>query len=174
MRQLVEATYDAKQNEYHLTLSIDDILHQFTVKARYRTRQDSEKRPIVLGFRPKEIYTFILPSDPAMSALHQALFTLKNTGKIELPIDLDHHESAQAQREALDQHVYVIDGNRFATFEEFYEEIGAVLIPDTWWGRNLDALIASYTGILAHWVRGLSPLYGKTRRNHGRIWVMKP
>ena len=34
---------------------------------------------------------------------------------------------------------YRIDGNRFSTLEQFYEEIGRVLIPDAEWGRNLDA-----------------------------------
>jgi RNAse (barnase) inhibitor barstar len=34
---------------------------------------------------------------------------------------------------------YVIDGERFATLEEFYDEISRVLIPDACWGRNLDA-----------------------------------
>ncbi len=35
--------------------------------------------------------------------------------------------------------VYVIDGTRFATLEEFYDEISSVLIPDATWGRNVDA-----------------------------------
>ena len=34
---------------------------------------------------------------------------------------------------------YEIDGKDFATLEEFYDEISRVLIPDAWWGRNLDA-----------------------------------
>lgn len=34
---------------------------------------------------------------------------------------------------------YIIDGARFSTLEEFYEEISRVLIPDCWWGRNLNA-----------------------------------
>ena len=34
---------------------------------------------------------------------------------------------------------YVIDGKRFNTLEEFYEEISEVLIPDKAWGKNLDA-----------------------------------
>ena len=34
---------------------------------------------------------------------------------------------------------YQIDGSRFATLEEFYEEVSEVLIPGESWGRNLDA-----------------------------------
>jgi RNAse (barnase) inhibitor barstar len=34
---------------------------------------------------------------------------------------------------------YILDGRRFATLEEFYEEISRVLIPGAAWGRNLDA-----------------------------------
>ncbi|MBW1869467.1 MAG: barstar family protein [Deltaproteobacteria bacterium] len=34
---------------------------------------------------------------------------------------------------------YEIDGVRFSTLEEFYDEISNVLIPGTEWGRNLDA-----------------------------------
>jgi RNAse (barnase) inhibitor barstar len=34
---------------------------------------------------------------------------------------------------------YEIDGARFSTLQEFYDEIGRVLIPDARWGRNLDA-----------------------------------
>jgi RNAse (barnase) inhibitor barstar len=32
-----------------------------------------------------------------------------------------------------------IDGDRFDTLEEFYDEISRVLIPGAFWGRNLDA-----------------------------------
>lgn len=35
--------------------------------------------------------------------------------------------------------VYEIDGTRFSTLEEFYDEVSHILIPDDWWGRNLDA-----------------------------------
>ncbi len=35
--------------------------------------------------------------------------------------------------------VYEIDGNRFSTLEEFYDEISRVLIPGAYWGRNLNA-----------------------------------
>lgn len=35
--------------------------------------------------------------------------------------------------------VYEIDGTRFSTLEEFYEEVSRVLIPEADWGRNLDA-----------------------------------
>ncbi|MEI8019041.1 MAG: inositol monophosphatase family protein [Schlesneria sp.] len=35
---------------------------------------------------------------------------------------------------------YEIDGANFTTLEEFYDEIGRVLIPGKAWGRNLDAL----------------------------------
>lgn len=34
---------------------------------------------------------------------------------------------------------YQIDGSRFATLEEFFEEVSRVLIPGEPWGRNLDA-----------------------------------
>jgi hypothetical protein len=34
---------------------------------------------------------------------------------------------------------YEIDGTRFSTLEEFFEEICRVLIPDAIWGHNLDA-----------------------------------
>src|SRR5690348_8636074 len=34
---------------------------------------------------------------------------------------------------------FVIDGERFSTLEEFYDEISRVLIPGAAWGRNLDA-----------------------------------
>jgi RNAse (barnase) inhibitor barstar len=35
--------------------------------------------------------------------------------------------------------VYEIDGSRLSTLEEFYDEVGRVLIPDADWGHNLDA-----------------------------------
>lgn len=35
--------------------------------------------------------------------------------------------------------VYEIDGSRFSTLEEFYDEVSRVLIPGAEWGRNLDA-----------------------------------
>ena len=34
---------------------------------------------------------------------------------------------------------YVIDGMRFHDMDGFYDEIGEQLIPETYWGRNLDA-----------------------------------
>lgn len=34
---------------------------------------------------------------------------------------------------------YTIDGSRIGSLEEFYDEIGRVLIPNHRWGRNLDA-----------------------------------
>lgn len=34
---------------------------------------------------------------------------------------------------------YEIDGTRFSTLEEFYDEVSRVLIPGVLWGRNLDA-----------------------------------
>jgi RNAse (barnase) inhibitor barstar len=34
---------------------------------------------------------------------------------------------------------YIIDGKDFASLNEFYDEITAVLIPDDYWGQNLDA-----------------------------------
>jgi RNAse (barnase) inhibitor barstar len=35
--------------------------------------------------------------------------------------------------------VYEIDGYRFSTLDEFYEEVSRVLIPGAEWGHNLDA-----------------------------------
>ena len=35
--------------------------------------------------------------------------------------------------------IYEIDGARFSTLEEFYEEISNILIPGAKWGKNLDA-----------------------------------
>ena len=37
------------------------------------------------------------------------------------------------------QATYEIDGQRFSTLEEFYDEISRVLIPGAQWGHNLDA-----------------------------------
>jgi RNAse (barnase) inhibitor barstar len=34
---------------------------------------------------------------------------------------------------------FEIDGSRFSTLEEFYDEVHRVLIPLASWGRNLDA-----------------------------------
>ena len=34
---------------------------------------------------------------------------------------------------------YEIDGTRFSTLEDFYDEVSRVLIPGVFWGRNLDA-----------------------------------
>lgn len=34
---------------------------------------------------------------------------------------------------------YILDGERFSTLEEFFEEVGRVLIPGVHWGHNLDA-----------------------------------
>jgi RNAse (barnase) inhibitor barstar len=35
--------------------------------------------------------------------------------------------------------VYELDGTRFSTLEEFFDEVSAVIIPGAVWGRNLDA-----------------------------------
>lgn len=35
--------------------------------------------------------------------------------------------------------IFEIDGAAFSTLEEFYSEVERVLIPGTYWGRNLDA-----------------------------------
>jgi RNAse (barnase) inhibitor barstar len=35
--------------------------------------------------------------------------------------------------------IYVIDGNNFSTLEEFWDEVTRVLIPDEYWGENLEA-----------------------------------
>jgi RNAse (barnase) inhibitor barstar len=34
---------------------------------------------------------------------------------------------------------YEIDGRDFSTLDEFFEVISRVLIPEAWWGHNLDA-----------------------------------
>ena len=34
---------------------------------------------------------------------------------------------------------YVIDGSQITSLESFYDEISRVLIPEAYWGRNLDA-----------------------------------
>lgn len=34
---------------------------------------------------------------------------------------------------------YVIDGTRFHDLDGFYDEISEQLLPETYWGRNLDA-----------------------------------
>ena len=36
---------------------------------------------------------------------------------------------------------YQIDGRRFSTLEQFYDEVSARLIPGAEWGKNLDAFI---------------------------------
>jgi RNAse (barnase) inhibitor barstar len=35
--------------------------------------------------------------------------------------------------------IFTIDGRDFSTLEEFYEAVGAVLVPGQVWGKNLDA-----------------------------------
>lgn len=35
--------------------------------------------------------------------------------------------------------VYIIDGSRFGTLEEFFEQVSRILIPGADWGHNLDA-----------------------------------
>jgi len=39
----------------------------------------------------------------------------------------------------MEKQVYVIDGANFSTLEEFWDEISNVLIPEVYWGKNLDA-----------------------------------
>jgi len=39
----------------------------------------------------------------------------------------------------LEPPILEIDGQRFSTLEEFYEEVSRTLIPGTEWGQNLDA-----------------------------------
>jgi RNAse (barnase) inhibitor barstar len=34
---------------------------------------------------------------------------------------------------------YEIDGTRFSTLEEFFDEVSRVVIPNVFWGHNLDA-----------------------------------
>lgn len=42
-------------------------------------------------------------------------------------------------RDGISKPVKVIDGIRFTTLDEFYDEVERVLIPGVYWGRNLDA-----------------------------------
>ena len=35
--------------------------------------------------------------------------------------------------------MYEVDGANFSTLDEFYDEISRVVLPDVFWGRNLDA-----------------------------------
>jgi RNAse (barnase) inhibitor barstar len=35
--------------------------------------------------------------------------------------------------------IYEIDGEQFSNLEEFWDEISEKIIPDVYWGRNLDA-----------------------------------
>jgi RNAse (barnase) inhibitor barstar len=35
--------------------------------------------------------------------------------------------------------IFTIDGRDFSTLQEFYEVVGAVLVPGQYWGKNLDA-----------------------------------
>ena len=39
----------------------------------------------------------------------------------------------------MSKRIYEIDSNNFSTLEEFWDEISRVLIPNVYWGRNLDA-----------------------------------
>lgn len=34
---------------------------------------------------------------------------------------------------------YILDGAQFSSLDEFYDEIGRILIPGSVWGKNLDA-----------------------------------
>ncbi len=45
-------------------------------------------------------------------------------------------------------HTFIIDGKNFCTLEEFYDEVGKVLIPGQKWGKNLDA----FNDILYDWI----------------------
>ncbi|MBN2155257.1 MAG: barstar family protein [Candidatus Lokiarchaeota archaeon] len=35
--------------------------------------------------------------------------------------------------------IFIIDGSKFSTLEEFYDHISTVFSLPSWWGRNLDA-----------------------------------
>ncbi|MEP0505874.1 MAG: barstar family protein [Paracoccaceae bacterium] len=48
--------------------------------------------------------------------------------------------SQELWKKSQSMETYRIDGERFSTLEEFYEEISSVLIPNVEWGHNLDAL----------------------------------
>lgn len=39
----------------------------------------------------------------------------------------------------MNKQAYVIDGNNFSSLEEFWDEIRDKLVPEAYWGRNLDA-----------------------------------
>lgn len=45
-------------------------------------------------------------------------------------------------------HTFIIDGKNFCTLEEFYDEVGNVLIPGQKWGKNLEA----FNDILYDWI----------------------
>lgn len=57
--------------------------------------------------------------------------------------------------------VYTIDGTRFGTLEEFFEQVGRILIPSANWGRNLngfnDILRGGFgtleDGFEVHWIQ---------------------
>lgn len=34
---------------------------------------------------------------------------------------------------------FIIDGQQFSTLRQFYDEVGSVLVPNQYWGHNLDA-----------------------------------
>lgn len=42
--------------------------------------------------------------------------------------------------------IYKIDGARFSTLEEFFDEVSRVLIPGAFWGKNLDAFNDIFRG----------------------------
>lgn len=39
----------------------------------------------------------------------------------------------------MSKQIYTVDGENFSTLEEFWDEISRVLIPNEFWGKNLDA-----------------------------------
>ncbi|MEQ8778927.1 MAG: barstar family protein [Roseibium album] len=49
------------------------------------------------------------------------------------PYEEEHSKKYQSMKK------YHIDGERFSTLEEFYEEVSRVLIPGAGWGHNLNA-----------------------------------
>lgn len=47
---------------------------------------------------------------------------------------------------------FIIDGTQFTNLEEFFDHVGAVLIPGEYWGRNLSAF-----GDILYWPQGEEP-----------------
>ena len=64
---------------------------------------------------------------------------------------------------------FVIDGERFSTLEEFYEEISRVLIPDSQWGHNLDAFNDILRGGFGNPVEGFILIWENSEASKKRL-----